>query len=231
MSTSGASRRARGGSTREGRTRGGGRTSSDAATRERLLHAATRLFAEKGFRSVTVRDLCRKADANLAAVNYHFGDKLGLYREVMENALKGVRDDPTIDVPEGTPAEERLRHYIHAYLPRLAAPHGHAVWAQKLMRQEMIEPTALAPWIAEQVILPRVRFLSGTVAELLGAELDDPRVGRCVVSLQAQCLFYLPNRFRDATFTGWRDTGEDAIREAAEHIATFTLAGIRELAG
>jgi AcrR family transcriptional regulator len=199
----------------------------DAATRERLLRAATRLFSERGFGAVTVRELCREARANLAAVNYHFGGKLGLYREVMENALAGVRDDPTIDVPAGTPAEDRLRHYIRTYVPRLAAPRGRAVWAQKLMRHEMTDPTPLAPWIAEQVILPRVRFLSEAVAELLGTDVEDERVGRCVVSVQAQCLFYLPNRFREVAFPGWRDTSEEAIDAAADHIATFTLAGIR----
>ncbi|MCG6988441.1 MAG: CerR family C-terminal domain-containing protein [Gemmatimonadetes bacterium] len=199
----------------------------DAVTRQRLLRAATRLFSERGFGAVTVRELCREARANLAAVNYHFGGKLGLYREVVENALAGVRDDPTIDVPDGTPAEERLRHYIRTYVPRLAAPRGRAVWAQKLMRHEMTDPTPLAPWIAQEVILPRVRFLSEAVAELLGTDVEDERVGRCVVSLQAQCLFYLPNRFREVAFPGWRDTSDEAIAAAADHIAAFTLAGIR----
>jgi AcrR family transcriptional regulator len=203
----------------------------DAATRERLLRAATKLFSERGFGAVTVRALCREARVNLAAVNYHFGDKLGLYREVVATALAGVRDDPTIDVPAGTPAEDRLRHYIRTYLPRLAAPRGHAVWAQKLMRHEMTDPTPLAPWIAEGVILPRVRFLSEAVAELLGTDVEDERVGRCVVSLQAQCLFYLPNRFREVAFPGWRDTSDEAIEAAASHITEFTLAGIRRMKG
>jgi AcrR family transcriptional regulator len=204
--------------------------SGDTATRQRLLDTATRLFAERGFHAVTVRDLCREAGANVAAVNYHFGDKLALYREVMEGALAGVRNDPTTDVPDDAPAEERVRHYIRTYVPRLAAPRGRAVWAQKLMRQEMMDPTPLAPWIAEQVILPRVRFLSQAVAELMGTDTDDPRVGRCVVSLQAQCLFYLPNRFREVAFVGWRDTSVEAIQAAVDHIIEFTLAGVRKIA-
>ena len=50
----------------------------DAATRARLLAAAGRLFADRGFKKVTVREICRAARANVAAINYHFGDKLGL---------------------------------------------------------------------------------------------------------------------------------------------------------
>ena len=51
---------------------------ADRETRDRLLKSAERLFADRGFRNVTVREICRAAHANVAAVNYHFSDKLGL---------------------------------------------------------------------------------------------------------------------------------------------------------
>jgi AcrR family transcriptional regulator len=204
--------------------------SADAATRERLLAAGMRLFAERGFPSVTVRDLCREARASVAAVSYHFGDKLGLYREIVERAVAGLDPDATISVPAGTTASERLRHYVRTAVSRLANPSGDALWAQKLLRQEMSDPTPLAPWIAERVILPRLRFLSETVAELLGtADADDPRVRRCVVSLQAQCLVYSPNIFRKLVLPGWLDLTPADVEAAAEHIVAFTLAGIERI--
>ena len=63
----------------------------DAATRERLLAAATRLFAQHGFGGVSVRDIARAARANVAAVNYHFDGKLGLYRAVVHSAVQAMR--------------------------------------------------------------------------------------------------------------------------------------------
>ncbi len=205
-------------------------SSSDDATRERLLDAATRLFSERGFRRVTVRDICREAHANVSAVNYHFGDKPGLYREVVGRAMSRVSGDPTTDVDEGAPPEEKIRHYVRTFVPRLAAPRGDEVWMMKLMRHELHEPTPLAPWIAEQAILPRIRFLARTIAELLACPLDDPRVRRSVVSLQAQCLFYMPNNFREVAFPDWRNPPAEEIEQAAEHIAELTLAGIRAIA-
>src|SRR6188508_1502795 len=62
-----------------------------AATRERLLDAAERLFAERGFRNASVRDITRESSCNIAAVNYHFGGKANLYREVMLRRLRAVR--------------------------------------------------------------------------------------------------------------------------------------------
>lgn len=53
------------------------------ATRKALLDAAERLFARKGLHITTLRDVTRKARANLASVHYHFGSKNGLVRAVL----------------------------------------------------------------------------------------------------------------------------------------------------
>ena len=57
---------------------------NDLATRDRLLGTAARLFADNGFATVSVRDICRDAGANVAAVNYHFTSKDTLFRDVLQ---------------------------------------------------------------------------------------------------------------------------------------------------
>ena len=63
----------------------------DLETRERLVEDAARLFAERGFSRVTVREICKSAHANVAAVNYHFGGKNGLYDEVVQSAIRTMQ--------------------------------------------------------------------------------------------------------------------------------------------
>jgi AcrR family transcriptional regulator len=54
------------------------------ATRERILDAAEELFALRGFYGVSIRDITKKADVQLALANYHFGSKLDLYAKVID---------------------------------------------------------------------------------------------------------------------------------------------------
>src|SRR5215212_6345145 len=83
-------------------------------THQRLLDAAGEVFAEQGFRAATVREICRRAEANVAAVNYHFGDKEKLYAEVLNYAHRAAMVHvPSAPAADATP-EQRLRGFVHA---------------------------------------------------------------------------------------------------------------------
>ena len=62
-------------------------------TRERILKAAERLFAERGYDGTSIRTIVAKAKVNQAAINYHFDGKDGLYREVLHVAFRALTED------------------------------------------------------------------------------------------------------------------------------------------
>jgi len=64
-----------------------GRSKLPELTRDKLIEAAGHVFAERGYRAATIREICRRAGANVAAVNYTFGDKMGLYTEVLRHSV------------------------------------------------------------------------------------------------------------------------------------------------
>jgi AcrR family transcriptional regulator len=199
--------------------------SRDTETRERLLKAAERLFADRGFRKVTVRDICRAARANVAAVNYHFGDKLGLYREVMQSAIDGMRgtNDAARAAGAGQPPEEQLRRYIAIFVQRVLTPGNDTI--HRLVNREMNDPTPALDALIEQGVRPRVEYLAGLIAEIVDCEPTDQRVLRCVAGVQAQVLSYLPNPI--STRLGFANKPTAAnLRDIAEHIAEFSLAGV-----
>ena len=205
---------------------------TDIETRRRLLNAASELFAERGFNNVTVREICQVAGANLAAVNYHFRDKLGLYKEVVEMAADAMNRSKVevIEAAKPLPPEERLRTYIRLTLHHLLDPQEES-WMEKLIAREMMDPTPALDLIIEKGIKPTSEPLSRMVADVLGTSPRDPRVVQCFLSVQAQCLFYKMSKpvAQRMSPPGFEYTAE-IIDGLACHIADFSLAGIRGVA-
>ena len=76
-------------------------TCMNLGTKDRLLEAATRLFADHGYRGASVRHICDLANANPGAVSYHFGGKRQLYRVVLRRAASRMTDLQPTDADTG----------------------------------------------------------------------------------------------------------------------------------
>jgi AcrR family transcriptional regulator len=200
------------------------------ATRERLLDAGKKLFAEHGFRHVTVRDIAREADANIAAVNYHFGDKLQLYSSVLQAAIEGIRDtiEASMRPAAGLAPDEQLRHYLRTTLTRMSLNESKRTEMQRLFSHELMDPTPAGQVLTDQMIKPRLEWLAKVIGAMMALPPTDKRVQRCVVSLQAQFVFQAASPVRKLWF-GTPRTPAD-IEEEIEHILEFSLAGIRAIA-
>jgi AcrR family transcriptional regulator len=202
----------------------------DRETRERVLRSAAQLFADRGFKKVTVRDICRAARANVAAVNYHFGDKGGLYREVLQRAIDIMRatSEAARAAGEGQPADDRLRRYIHVSLCRVMRD-GQASWIYRLVNREIADPTPAFDTLVEQGVRPRLDDLSAIVADIIGCPVADERVSRCVASVHAQWILFVPHPIA-SRLRSKLQLRSDNIDRVAEHLADFSLAGIRAVA-
>jgi AcrR family transcriptional regulator len=204
---------------------------SPAETRRQLLEAAGAVFAESGFRDATVREICRRAGANVAAVNYHFGDKETLYAEVLRYAQGKAlaKYPPLLDVAENAPPEEKLRAFVKSFLLRIFDK-GPNAWHGKLMSREMIEPTAAFDSLLEE----RVRPMAGLLWKIVAAVLDCPttheRVRLCAFSIVSQCVFYHHCRpVISRLFPDQLPLDRADIERLADHITRFSLAAMKPL--
>jgi len=202
-----------------------------AATREQLLAAAEEVFAAVGFRAATVRDICQRAGANIAAVNYHFGDKEALYTEVLQEALRRAKEKypPGLGLKAGAGAEQRLRAFVLSFLLRIfdAGPQAHH---GKLMAREMADPTRALDALVEQEIRPMCEQLHGIIADLLGAAASPESVRVCSMSVIGQVLFYHHSQPVIRRISPDLIFNPGQIERLAEHITRFSLAGIGQLA-
>ncbi len=197
------------------------------ATRARLLEAAGDIFARDGYRAARVRDICAAAGANLAAVNYHFGGKLPLYRAVFAHGFACAALSAADRATSGTPAA-RLTAWVDDFVHRVLAD-GKPAWVGKLMAREMNDPTAVLDELVATHIRPHFTALESAVRALLPAA-DDASVRRGASSVVAQCVFYLHSRAIIARLhPGWRFSPDEVGRIAA-HVARFSLAGLAAMA-
>ncbi len=111
-------------------------------TRKRLMDIAGEVFAEHGFRNATVRDICQRAGANVASVNYHFGDKEKLYAEVIRDAHLCASKKYPVDMGLSPKAKgpERLHAFVRSFLFKIF-DEGRPAWHGKLIAREIAEPT------------------------------------------------------------------------------------------
>jgi hypothetical protein len=102
-------------------------------------------------------------------------------------------------------------------------------WIHQLMLQEMSQPTPSLDLIVEQVLRPRLAYVSSVIAAIIGCRVDDPRVIRCLMSVQAQMLALMKNPVAERLHPTVPLTPQ-SIEVTAGHIARFSIAGIRAIA-
>lgn len=204
--------------------------STNGIPRERILYEAESLFAERGFYAVTVREITKAAKCNLAAVNYHFGNKQNLYMEVFrslwkprarrvlerfesllggqtEISLSGiVRSVAEAFIKGPLSDEERLRH-------------------SQLMVREMATPTEALDMIVTEVMAP----FQMKLAELIRPFMDN-KTNRNALLLHVQSIMSMVIHFNFARNPVTRITGREYDSrfkdELVEHIVHFSLSGL-----
>jgi AcrR family transcriptional regulator len=202
---------------------------ASADTRQRLVDAAATLFAERGFDHVTVREICKVSNANVAAINYHFGDKAGLYRAVVDKAIAQMQETNELSqrAGDGLSPEDQVRGFIRVFVSRLTGD-GPSSWIHKLMAREMENPTEALGQVMTLVVLPRLNYLCGVAGAIMELPPDDDRVRRAVGSLQSQCLM-AARRIPAALEKNWGQAFRD-VDTAINHIADFSIGGMKAIA-
>ena len=202
-------------------------TSSSDDTKLRLLEAAGKVISEKGFHQATTREICKLARANNAAVNYHFGDKLGLYNSLLRSVLaEGLSRYPLdMDTTPEACAAERLRAVVRSFFLRLLSD-GRPGWFSTLMTRELLEPTPALDQLVREAIMPMWRHLLGLVAELLGPAASEETVACCASSVIGQCHHYITSRSVIHLLRPELTLNDESIEDLAEHVTRFSLAAL-----
>lgn len=193
----------------------------------RLLAAAGPIFANQGYEKATVRDICGAASVNIASVGYYFGDKLGLYREV----LRSIRDHKSqrFPIPEASEFEDpqqRLLAFVSTLLGRMLSE-GEEGWQVQLLMREMQDPTEALDDILKDHFSPVFEELVDTIASILDQPVARTELDHLALSVIGQCFHYRvgKNTIHRLVSRQSLDSLKD-IDTLALHITGVTLAAI-----
>jgi len=201
-------------------------------TKTRIIEAAIEVFLDKGYAAATIRDICSKAEANVAAVNYHFGSKDSLYAAALELIMASCQKSyPMAEgLAEASSPEERLRRFIRNLLRLIFPQDPEYARRSALIWLEFGNPSPALALLMERFIRPIKDSMESIVKEVIGP-LDSETLQLCVVSIVGQQLFHAQNKafisqiYPDKTYLP-RD-----VDRLAEHIYHFSLAGLKALPG
>ena len=203
-------------------------------TEDRILKAAIMVFAEKGFRGGTVRDICQRAGAmNLNAVKYYFGGKSGLYKAVLkfmfEDAGKYMPEhepgDQAVDDPEKALGlfVDTLIRVIYTIDSKMDAD-LYAVFAK-----ETTSPSPFFDEMVDQYIKPYNLKLDSLIRSILGEETDEETVLYCRCGILGQIYYYMFARPIFDRVNPEHPGIQRSLESLAGHITRFSLGGLRSL--
>jgi TetR/AcrR family transcriptional regulator, regulator of cefoperazone and chloramphenicol sensitivity len=196
-------------------------------TQDAIMEAAGKIFAEEGYSKATVREICRQAGANIAAINYHFGDKKGLYLAVLKH-YQGISFQiypPDLGIDKSQTPEEKLRAFIRSFLLRIM-DEGKPAWFGKLLAREFTQPTWAFDILVEETIRPSFQILTGIVATILGKRAKERKVRLCSMSVVGQCLYFRHSHPVISRLFPGEVFGPKQIDELTDHIACVSLYGL-----
>lgn len=200
-------------------------------TREHLMAAALPLFAERGYHATTVRQIVTMANANVAAISYHFRSKDGLYLEILKRGFaeleRGLVGRSAWE-SEAVEPEERIRRFVRGRVAPLLRSDRPSLY-MKVMAWEGIQPSGLLPAFEDGAILPHMQQTGDLVRPFLPDDADDFEVLVTAVWLIGQCMIF----HRAGAMLARHHAGPpaDVPDLMADRVATLAIAGLRAMRG
>jgi len=198
-------------------------------TRDKLIEAAGHVFAERGYRAATVREICRRAGANIASVNYTFGDKMGLYTEVLRESVRAAQTPAmkaALDLRLSP--QDTIRGVIRARLTSLCQE-SRPEWHIRLVMHEFSHPTPAMTRVVEEGMRPIYERVRRAVSKIVGLPADHETTRLSVNSIIGQILFYTFSRPVLSRLQPELQLTPDQLDRIADHIADFSLTYLRKV--
>ena len=196
-------------------------------TRLHILETAGQLFAERGFADATSKEICTRAGTNMAAINYHFNGRDGLYEAVLIEAHRQVVSIDELANLASASSDPRLK--LRAFLTHLIemGSQPKAPWGFRVVLREALSPSPALPMMIKRAVLPKAKLLRGLLGAIVGLPDDHPAVQRALLFTVLPCIVMMvaPKDLSNKVLPALKDT-----QALADDLMRYVLAGLDAVA-
>jgi AcrR family transcriptional regulator len=205
-------------------------TRPSEVTRQRILNAAERLFAERGYDRTSIRAIVAKARVNQAAINYHFGGKDGLYREVLHEAFRALTEHQFAHAQEATTMsrEEALQEFVRRQLWPLMG-RDELSRHLRIFNWETVRPTPVFRKLVSEEAAPYMGLAMELVRRFL-PDADQRTLTVAAIWLIGQCSVFVRNREQLAGPPVGLSLDEAAVEALGRLIGRWVIGGLGQAA-
>jgi AcrR family transcriptional regulator len=195
-------------------------------TRDRILKAAERLFAERGYDGTSIRTIVAKAKVNQAAINYHFDGKDGLYREVLRAAFRALTEDQLAHGEEikTLSREAALAEFVRRQLRPLTA-RDELSRSLRIFNWETVRPTPVFRKLMSEEATPFMGLAVDLIRRFL-PDADQRTLTVAAIWLLGQCSVFVRNREQLAGPPMNLTLDADAVQWLTAMISRWTASGL-----
>ena len=203
-----------------------------AETKARLIQCAGRLMADQGYDRTTSKDICRLAGTNLAAVNYHFGSREGLYKAVLDEVYHYFISPGEIEAidRENIPPRDKLMKILDLYVKEALFSES---WQVRVSIRELMNPSPLFTRFAESYIGRKLTPVLHMLSAYLHIPEDDPRVPQAFLAAFSPVLIFLLSGHGQMGLVTYGLAGreKEGKEEEVDILKEFIFAGLDRLKG
>lgn len=193
-------------------------------TRLRLISAATEVFAESGFHAATTREISRRANVNLAAIHYHFGDKARLYQEVFTQPFLDENNEFAQIDALALPLEEVLKCFYRWIYPPSDDENAVIQMIRRLHAREEVDPSGILGDALTHGFRPNHDKLIRVLCREMGQTAPDIDIDRLAFSIVGMASIYFHGRCVVEKISKDLLHGDDIKAATVDRLATYAAA-------
>ena len=203
-----------------------------SSTREHILRAAVELFSERGYSRTTVRDICHQANANIAAVNYHFKGKRDLGNAVIDLLFENMHEKwanfPGADkIKDAGAWEQAIYDFIYNFIHDRDREEYNNYYRSRLIFRELNNPSELFEPMYQKYLNPIQEQLKELIRLGLPEGADEKEATMWFVTIMAQCIFFRKKPVAETNLEQLDFTDLENVERVTRHITGTVLSGLK----